>query len=409
LSIRFAVDGFVPDAADPSFTTGRVVGTIGVAHAVEPRHLVRGRQLAGCGPSQGLALLNFSTSVVDPDRGKVLCDLGNALPTQGPAGELLDQGPLVLAYGDGSQPIGEIVDYGGHGWYERTAGIVELPADRVLSAAELDAIARSPLMLTVKDTSGGNVGAEAPDGRHVRADQFVFRLDPGATADVAIYVTEYGAPLPGVTVNLALDPNALDPQLNNHPADGLSFPATVQTDEDGVAHVTLTAADPKSPRGPIDGQVYSVRPALEAATGPQPFDPWDFVSVLVWDAFVAGDPPTWHGDIAPILTQYAFLYPVMGRFLDLGDYADVCAHREMLALAFGLPAQDPNSMPVVRDLSAAKRAAIVRWLSEVGEDGKPLEGEPTGALRAAVQPAVPLPEEPESTLARLRCQKEGRG
>jgi hypothetical protein len=66
-------------------------------------------------------------------------------------------------------------------------------------------------------------------------------------------------------------------------------------------------------------------------------------------------------------------------------------------------------MPVVRDLSAAKRAAIVRWLSEVGEDGKPLEGEPTGALRAAVQPAVPLPEEPESTLARLRRQKEGRG
>ena len=32
-------------------------------------------------------------------------------------------------------------------------------------------------------------------------------------------------------------------------------------------------------------------------------------------------------------------------------------------------------MPVTRDLSAAKRAAILSWLSSPGPDGKPLLGE----------------------------------
>jgi len=66
----------------------------------------------------------------------------------------------------------------------------------------------------------------------------------------------------------------------------------------------------------------------------------------------------------------------MGDFLDLGDYDSVCAHAGLLTLAFGLPVTDPNSMPVTRDLSGAKRAAIVAWLGKPGPDGKPLLGTP---------------------------------
>ena len=40
----------------------------------------------------------------------------------------------------------------------------------------------------------------------------------------------------------------------------------------------------------------------------------------------------------------------------------------VFAFAFALDARDPNSMPVTRDLSPAKRAAIVAWL---GQDPPP--------------------------------------
>ncbi len=74
--------------------------------------------------------------------------------------------------------------------------------------------------------------------------------------------------------------------------------------------------------------------------------------------------------------QYANLYPVMDVFLDLGDYASVCESRELLRLAFALDVADPNAMPATRDLSAAKRSAILRWLDEPGPDGNPRLGTP---------------------------------
>ena len=52
---------------------------------------------------------------------------------------------------------------------------------------------------------------------------------------------------------------------------------------------------------------------------------------------------------------------------------------------FGLDESDPNSMPETRDLSPAKRGAILRWLQN------PLHGEPlppTPAVQAGA-PSVP--------------------
>jgi hypothetical protein len=78
----------------------------------------------------------------------------------------------------------------------------------------------------------------------------------------------------------------------------------------------------------------------------------------------------------PIFQQYANLYPVMQRFLNLASYDDICAHRnlQLLRMAFSLNESDPNVMPVTRDLSGAKRKAILKWLTDVGADGKPLLG-----------------------------------
>ena len=38
--------------------------------------------------------------------------------------------------------------------------------------------------------------SEAPDGRYVRADQFVFRLNPGDRAKVRLFATRFGQPYP---------------------------------------------------------------------------------------------------------------------------------------------------------------------------------------------------------------------
>ena len=204
-------------------------------------------------------------------------------------------------------------------------------------------------------------------GLYVRADRFVYRLEPGETADVTLYATVFGKPLPDATIVSIADANELQgPTPIATPADAIEFPCRVVTDARGVATLPIRTSDPGNPRGYIDGQVYGVRPMLQDTMSPlvgYPFYGTDFVSILLWSAYKSADPPTWQS-LQPIFQQYANLYPVMDTFVNLADYDSVCRHRTMMLLAFGLPVADPNSMPVTRDLSPAKRAAILRWLQD---------------------------------------------
>lgn len=405
LSIKFNVDKYNKYPFSPTFTQGRIAGTIGPALADEPCHLVLGRQFMPFAKTPSPVLvprggINSCVAVVDEGRGKILLDLGNALPLAADGG-FADLGALTLACqvaGGQGEPEGLLplaqVDYRQKGWYEACAGVVELPADRVLTAEELAAVAENPLALVLPGPAGLPEVAvsEPPSGLFVRADQFVFRLDSGENAVVRVYATRFGKPLADAAVQAAFDISGLqggDPPVGV-PPEALSFPVEVTTDARGVAELSLRAGNPGNPRGYIDGQVYGVRPLPQAVEGDAayPVTPSHFISVLVWDPFDAGDPPTWHGGLQPVFQQFANLYPVMARFLDLGDYASVCANRDLLLLAFGHDPQDPNYMPVTRELSMAKRAVILRWLREVGPDGNPLLGTPRpGTLRSAAPPA----------------------
>ena len=395
LSIRFNVDGYNHTLGEPDFSLGRIAGTIGVAGATEPKHFVAGRQLiADSGQFVGGGAINYCTAVVDEARSRILLDLGNALATTGPGGPQADIGAVTLGYlpagATGPTALG-MIDYLAAGWYDRLAGVCEVAID----AAEVTAIAGAPLVLTAQGKGGvaGSRVAESTDGLYARADLAVYRLNPGDTADVTVFATRYGKPYEGAVVTAAIDMSQLQ-VTNPGPDSAMSFPDSLPpAGPDGRGTLPIAASSPGNPRGWLDGQLYGVRPSLADADPSATVDPWTYVSLHLYDAFEPDQPLAWwgtpHGSLEPIFRQYANLYPVMDLFLDLSQYESVCANVSLLKLAFGLAETDSNSMPVTRDLSAAKRAAILGWLNAPGPDGKPLLGTPPAA------PPSPGPEPDE--------------
>jgi hypothetical protein len=71
-----------------------------------------------------------------------------------------------------------------------------------------------------------------------------------------------------------------------------------------------------------------------------------------------------------VFAQFGNLYPVMSRrLIDLNKYEDVVQSRAVLALSLALPIEDPNHMPVTRDLSESKRRMLLAWLNERDANG----------------------------------------
>lgn len=428
LSIKFNLDGINMDFGSPNFMCGRIVGTIGPAARDEPHHLVIGRQFmaAPSPPSQTnffnpLGGINFCVARVDTVAKCIYLDLGNALPTVTPGSGLANIGDLTLSVRRSATadrpagnpiPLGAIpaAGAGGYtvpGWYETTAGVVVLPQH--LSDAQWHVLSANPLTLT---DSAGTTITEWSSGTFVRADTFVYRMSPGDTVSVSAVAMQWGQPLAGATIGFTLDPSQLQGSTSGFPFVGpgpavatpdnvlthanvpiSTTPPTVVTDANGRGVLTLAAGDPGNVRWfnngqdyGIDGQVYGLRPAFtDQSLNTGPVNQWNFVSFLVWSGFKAAHPVTWH-DLAPIFQQYANLYPVMNRFLNLGDYDAVVANAGLLQLAFGLNPHDPNSMPVTRDLSPAKRTAILSWLADPAHP----KGQP---VVVAARPAGTAPRE----------------
>lgn len=439
LSIKFNVDAFNLDYASPDFMTGRIAGTIGPAAASDPKHMLFGRYfMSGASTGGNFYMppgkLNYCVAVVDATNSLIHLDLGNAIPT-GAGGSMVDLGDLVLSVLDPittpgnpagtTIPIGTVASSGTGGyasdpdWYARTAGVVTLSIPST-PANLLALIQSSPLLIN------GNSGvaiSEWSSGAFVRADRFVCRMSPGSERkprNISVYAMQYGQPVPeGTKIAFVADASQLQTQVGSgfpfvtdSPAvatpDVLQYTTPIATtDASGCVVLSVTASDPGTARNfnkttanpdgdyGIDGQVYGVRPGfVDTATyGDGPINQWNFISFLVFSAFTPKVPgsPTWYDDLQPIFQQYANLYPVMNRFLDLSDYASVQANARLLGLAFGLDPSNPNSMPVTRDLSPAKRTAILQWLA----NGLPLGTPPTA--KATLRAAPPAPTPPAST------------
>jgi hypothetical protein len=419
LSIKFNVDGYNMNFKSPDFTHGRIVGTIGPADAAAPRHFILGRHFMAVAASGGnfftpQGKINFCVATVDESAGKIYLDLGNALPTTKAGGDPVDLGSLnlvcLLPPDSSGNPVPPMVidqiPYLNSGWYESTAGVVELPAGRTLASADLQTIAGNPLALLLGSGDSAALGvAEPGSGLYLRADQVVFRMNAGGVDRIKVFATRFGKRYSGARIINILDGNQLQGGPGQPspatPAHAIDFPARVFADQQGVAMIEVRNLNPANPRQYIDGQVYGIRPMLEETLSygaNYPFNPWDFVSLLLWDKFTHGNPITWLGDLQPIFQQYANLYPVMQRFLNLADYESVSANRKVLLHVFGVRIKNPISMPVTRDLSDAKRAAILRWLENVGPDGKPLLG--SLPLKATAKALATQPEEFDAEVSR---------
>jgi hypothetical protein len=420
LSIRFNLDGYsmdpgTPGAPNPKFTKGRLVGTIGPGALAEPRHFVQGRHLAGS------RRLNFSVALLDEPAGKVRIDLGNALPVDPSTGQMLDIGVLSLVCrptGAAALTLGNI-EYRAANWYTNTSGIVDLPAGRSLTGPELAAVRTNPLVL-VLDPPGTapavDAASEANGGVHVRADMFVGRLNPGDDFPVDFYASQFGQPLAAAKIDLqhqdfAAPPTSPPgvtptPQMGI-PQSALTFPEAAVCDANGRATVTLHASDPRNSRGYIDGQIYFV---LYAPDGLDLANPNDFLSILVWNAFASDVPPTWYGSMQRIFQLYGNLYPIMRDSpdfsIDLGSYDSVSSNRVKILGTLSLPVTDPHYMPVTRDLSEAKRSAMVSWLTNVGRDGKPLLGTAPAAVVAGHQVSSGSKVLAASELTRVRLPRK---
>ena len=359
-----------------------------------------------------------------------MLDVGNALATKGRGGPVLDKGTVkvgTLSAAGAFSELGELpADYTQVGWLERTGGVVEIALDAQRAAAE-----SSPLALSF--AVGGNDSAvicprEEPGGRHVRADNFVFRTEPGETIEIDIIVSSFGHPV-DAEVDVALDSldsylNILQPQkaipgvpgpagrgapLPGQPANALEFPPKVKAVA-GRARLSIATSDPGNPRGYIDGQVYTVRPTFYGVT-PEFVNPSDTVSILLFDRVRLDGPPTWWNDVQPILQQYANLYPIMRKVLDLDDYTSVIAHKGMLAYVFRLPIEDPNYMPVTRDLSGGKRRLILDWLAGAHEPAlgpiPPSLSAPGSKFKISLKSSNPgaLEKLPRSTARNMRGKR----
>jgi hypothetical protein len=284
-------------------------------------------------------------------------------------------------------------------WYTQTAAVQTFDLTTNTDAQQL--IADHPLALVTPapgtPTSTYNVlMQESINGVYVRADSFVYRLNPGDTEQVEFYATQFGKPLANTAINLSPNegfmggsggpktispparPAAAIPEIAT-PADAIDYATSITTDANGRAVLDLSASadGPRNPRGYIAGQVYGIGYQLADQPAGYISNIMNYISVLVYDKKVVPDKPTWYQDIQPLLTQYGNLYPIMSQYVvDLTSYESVIERIPILQLAFSLPVHDPNHMPVTRDMGAGHRATILKWLSSPGPDGKPLLGSP---------------------------------
>jgi hypothetical protein len=423
-----------------STTLGVLTGSIGPYQAGDPETFISARRLA---VADGKMATSLGIGYFDAEvsGGVLSLDLSNALPLKAGPGAVTRQvgvgrlfpailrtpdtvtGPALSVSASVTEgqtvPAADLklldeIPYLSEGWLQASSAIVDSPLDAEAAAL----IAERPIALVQPKADGTYVVAirETVGGIWARADQFEFRMDApaeGTVTDLArVRVMQWGRPAEGWVVGFQLfprqsgggggssqDPNPPQAPIPdvNFPAERVTFSARVTTGADGWATNVIMAADPGNPRDYLDGQIYNIAYGL-VAPGASPAPPIEQIVLHVRDAHDAPLAPVWETDVAPFMRQYDDLYPVMSQGLfSLADPAVAKQHATLLTFAFERDIDDPNHMPVTRDLSAGKRRAVLAWLAQYTGEHPPAD-EQAGTPQvltfraAAPAPATATPE-----------------
>lgn len=395
ISINLNAFGYYYAHADGRFSLGRILGSIGPWFSDEPELFAPARRLygtyqQGSGQSIFFSATNF---LFDVQNARLSVDLGSSFPVSDSIGTISLTTDLYFAVNTSKTPltnapsaqqitinssdlllIGKVDYTKGVKWINRTSGILDF---NNLSPDVVQALAQNQLLLvsaTATPTTYVLIAREAIGGIVCRADNFVQRIDTDQTVSVNIYAYQFGQPLPYEEIVLSMQPPTpvvpkeqntppiCDVPGNNYPVDGLTFPAACKTNKEGMAVLSITGNSIKNPRKYLDGQIYfldyNYRLITPDSANPDPLT----ISIHLRDDFPIPEEPVW-SDIAPIMVQFANLYPIMSKyFIDFRDPQALIAKREILKFAFTRDITDPIYMPATRDLSENKRLTILKWL-----------------------------------------------
>ena len=207
---------------------------------------------------------------------------------------------------------------------------------------------------------------------------YTFMMEKGGIVVVDLLVTSLGQPAYGKTIQMTSSPWI-------QPTDGVSYNHEAIVDQTGYARFVFHANSiKKNPRQELDldGQVYlfmyhikgepwicsgDIKDTMEDQNGYVTCVEMITIKVfsdISYDSYTKVY--TWVDHVSPIFLQYARLYPMMKKIVNLGKYEDVTQPQVLRLLNFSmqLDLSHPNHMPVSRDLSSSKRKMILEWLTK---------------------------------------------
>ncbi len=378
------------------FLYGLTCGTAGPACEAEPTFFVANRMM---NPVQGSPA--YFAPFVLSNGGKTIClNLGNSLPT-----ELPGQTPWASKLGQMwlvAFPIGEEAST------ENAKRIAQIPYGAELMkqsagfftadlGSDHSAIPLGLLSVFEDGNPESILLAEDQNGYYLRADQFVFRMNPGIpttpenprgeTATVEIHALKFGQPVDdgtGITLslmnsfeaqkytaatlgtsgtngleNLSIPPDAL--KVNNQPHQpGSSYTVDAKT-KGGVAAFDLSCTAPGNPRRYVDGQIYLLNYSFTDSdiSGTYTQDANDLISIQVYDELAEDSG-------VDILGKFGRLYAIMNFLTDEEKISQIDL-RNMIKLLLEKPFGELQHMPVTRDISDAARDKVIAWINELNQ------------------------------------------
>lgn len=399
--INYSTQQPLPEQPLFEFNYGKIVGSIGPCLDDEPAFAVPARTLAPPVGSESYAWWAQARLDLESSKPSLTLDLANSLPVRLPGRPLWAEkiGTLSLACYTGSganktyTTIVPSIEYADPDFIDKQAGMLVVTdfgsvnpqslANLPLALRSTTVVKGSPLTQTLLE--------ENSEGLSMRADQFIFRMNPGMpttpdfqrgeTHTVDIYVRKFGrvegteqwklnlatlSPSEAATYTLGTlgtsGTNGINAGNVSTPEGRLLLSSNTVEVNAGKATVTLTGRDPGNPRGYVDGQVYFTTYAFTPQVEDYKQDPNDLISVQIYQQTPITGTPTWVNGIGDILRQYGMLYPIMGRF-QLWTYDGVVANHEKIQYVLGLDISQPLHMPVSRDLSTIRCNLIQDWFN----------------------------------------------